>query len=326
MMSEIDKIFPLVTIVIPTYERTYLVIRAVQSVLAQTLQRIEIIVVIDGSDKSTYHALEALNEHRLHIVELPISRGGAGARHAGVCEAQTEWIAFLDDDDEWLPYKLEKQLQTAQSSCYRLPIVTCYVTGTTPKGQFVWPKRPLKPLEPVSEYLLARSTLFHGEGMIQTSTLFVKKELLQTIPFKTDLQRHHEWDWLIRASAISDVGIEFVPESLVIWYTEEERKSVSSKNNWQYSLHWIQELHASVTPRAYAAFIMTVVGAIAAREGDRQAFWPLFREAVLRGRPKLIDFALYMGMWLIPQDGRRRIRASVQDMRNRMVKSHKTAA
>jgi glycosyltransferase involved in cell wall biosynthesis len=325
MIHENDGIKSLVSVIIPTHERTRLVLRAVQSVLAQTLQKVDIIVVIDGPDHSTYHALEALNEHRLRIVELPISRGGAGARHAGVCEAQTEWIAFLDDDDEWLPQKLDKQLQIAQTSCYRLPIVTCYVIGTTPKGKFVWPKRPLKMLEPISEYLLARSTLFHGEGMIQTSTLLVKKELLQTVPFKADLQRHHEWDWLIRANIIHDVGIEFVPEPLVIWYAEEPRKSVSGKNNWQYSLRWIQELYPLVTPRAYAAFIMTVVGAIASREGDRQAFWPLFREAVLRGRPKLIDFALYMGMWLIPQDGRRQIRANIQDVRNRIIKSHKTA-
>jgi glycosyltransferase involved in cell wall biosynthesis len=317
---------PLVSIVIPTRNRAHLIERSIKSILFQTLSDFELIIVIDGPDKETLQMLKAFKDERIKVIELSLSRGGAGARQAGVAFAHADWVAFLDDDDEWLPYKLEKQLEAAQTSIYRLPIVTCYVIGTTPKGQFIWPKRSLKPLEPVSEYLLARSTLFHGEGMIQTSSLFVKKELLQTVPFKTDLQRHHEWDWLIRASAISDVGIEFVPEPLVIWYAEEPRNSVSSKNNWQYSLHWIQELHALVTPRAYAAFIMTVVGAIAAREGDLQAFWPLFREAVLRGRPKPIDFALYMGMWLIPQDGRRRIRASVQDMRNRMVKNHKTAA
>ncbi|WP_404791479.1 hypothetical protein [Altericista sp. CCNU0014] len=156
--------------------------------------------------------------------------------------------------------------------------------------------------------------------MIQTSTLVVKRELLQSIPFKADLQRHHEWDWLIRASVVPGVGIEFAREPLVIWYAEEQRKSVSSKNHWQYSLSWIQELRTLVTPRAYAAFIMTVVGAIAAREGDRHAFWPLLKEAVWVGRPKPIDLALYLGMWLIPQDGRRQIRALVQSIRDRGAK------
>jgi glycosyltransferase involved in cell wall biosynthesis len=316
---------PFVSIVIPTCNRAHLVERSIKSVLSQTFNLLEVIVVVDGPDKETSQTLSAIKDDRLKVVELSVSRGGAGARHAGVGAAQADWVAFLDDDDEWLPHKLEKQMQVAQASCHRLPIVTCYVTGTTPKGQFIWPKRALKPLEPISEYLLARSTLFHGEGMIQTSTLLVKKELLHSVPFKADLQRHHEWDWLIRASTVSGVGIEFVPEPLVIWYAEEQRKSVSSKNNWQYSLHWIQGLRTLVTPRAYAAFLMTVVGAIASREGDLQAFWPLFREAVWVGRPKPIDLLLYLGMWLIPQDGRRQIRAMVQSMCDRRTQRHTTA-
>lgn len=300
---------PLVTVVIPTRNRPLLVKRAVQSALAQTLKELEIIVAIDGPDEATRIELAQIDDLRLRVIELPISKGGADARNSGVFAAEGEWVAFLDDDDEWLPQKLELQLETAKSSQYKFPIVACRLIARTPKGEFIWPRRLPAGSEPLSEYLLARNSLFHGEGLIQTSMIFTRKDLLQKLPFKSGLQRHQEWDWLLRAITLHSVGIEFVPEPLAIWYAEEQRKSISGKNNWHYSLTWIQENRNLVTSRAYAAFIMTVVSSLAVRENDRKAFWHLLREAVQSGKPKPIDFLLYMGMWLIPQDSRRQLRA-----------------
>lgn len=300
---------PLVSVVIPTRNRPLLVGRAVQSALTQTFKDIEVIVVIDGTDKPTFVALAKIDDPRLRVIELPNNIGGSGARNAGVTEAKGEWIAFLDDDDEWLSQKLEKQIEAANNSSNAFPIIACRLIAQTPKGKFVWPRRLLKPSEPLSEYLLARKTLFQGEGLIQTSMIFTKKDLLQKFPFKSDLQRHQEWDWLLRVSPLKGVGIDFVADPLAIWYVEEKRTSISSKNNWQYSLNWIQENSHLVTPRAYAAFLMTLVSMLAAREGDRSAFWTLLIEAIQFGKPQLIDFLLYVGIWLIPQDTRHQFRA-----------------
>lgn len=300
---------PLISVVIPTRNRSQLVKRAVQSALAQTLTAIEVIVVIDGSDPATSAVLTEIDDPRSRVIELPVSGGAAAARNAGVTNAVAEWIAFLDDDDEWLPQKLELQIATANSSRYPSPIVACRLIAHTPKGEFVWPRKLLSPSQPLSEYLFARNTLFQGEGLLQTSMLLAKKDLLQTVPFSSDLQRHQEWDWLLRVNTLEDVGIEFVPQTLAVWYAEEKRISISAKNNWRYSLTWIRERRHLVTLRAYAAFVMTVVSMLAAREGDRQAFWTLLREAVQVGKPQPIDFLLYFGMWLIPQDTRRQLRA-----------------
>jgi glycosyltransferase involved in cell wall biosynthesis len=308
---------PLVSVVIPTRNRPLLVKRAVQSALAQTLKELEVIVVIDGSDEVTPVELAKIDEQRLRVIELPVSQGAADARNVGVSESAGEWIAFLDDDDEWLPQKLEVQLQAANCSNYAFPIVACCLIARTPKGEFIWPRRLPTPSEPLSEYLLARNSLFHGEGLIQTSVLFTKKDLLQNVPFTSGLQKHQDWDWLLRVSTWDGVGLEFVPEPLVIWYAEEQRKSISGKNNWRYSLDWIQKNRNLVTPRAYAAFIMTSVSMVAAREGDRKAFWPLLWEAMRSGQPKPIDFLLYAGMWLIPQNTRRQLRAVMQQVNQR---------
>ncbi|MGL6344233.1 MAG: glycosyltransferase family 2 protein, partial [Waterburya sp.] len=126
----------LVSVVIPTRNRPLLVKRAVASAMAQTLLEIEVIVVIDGFDDKTQAELAKINDPRLRIVQLPESQGGAGARNAGVAETKGEWIAFLDDDDEWLPQKLERQLEVAKRSQSKFPIISCRLTARTPKGEF----------------------------------------------------------------------------------------------------------------------------------------------------------------------------------------------
>jgi glycosyltransferase involved in cell wall biosynthesis len=122
---------PLVSVVVPTYCRPQLVKRAVKSALVQTLKEIEVIVVIDGSQPETYITLAEINDSRLRVVELPTNQGSCAARNAGIYAASAEWVAFLDDDDEWLPEKLEFQLAKAEVSCHQYPIVSCYLIART---------------------------------------------------------------------------------------------------------------------------------------------------------------------------------------------------
>jgi len=301
---------PLVSVVIPTYRRPLLVKRAVQSALAQTLSQIEVIVVIDGPDEAeaTRVALAAIDDPRLSLIELPINQGCCAARNAGITAAQSKWIAHLDDDDEWMPQKLEMQLEAVKCSQYALAIATCYVVVRTPKGETIWPRRQPTQSEPLSEYLFVRNTLFQGEGLIQGSTILTAKELLQKVPYRSSAQKHDDWDWLLRAIALEGVGIEFVSEPLSIWYVGEKRQSLSSTYDWQSSFNWIQAQRDLVTPRAYSSFILAEVSAQAAITRDLKAFWLLLWEAIRRGSPQLTDLGLYLGMWLIPPDTRRWLR------------------
>jgi glycosyltransferase involved in cell wall biosynthesis len=107
---------PTVTVVIPTFNRPALLLRAVESVLRQTFGHFEIVVVIDGLDPASRDVIEQLREPRLRYLELPEKVGGSEARNVGVRSANGRWIALLDDDDEWLPDKLEMQLASAESS------------------------------------------------------------------------------------------------------------------------------------------------------------------------------------------------------------------
>lgn len=300
---------PLVSVVIPTRNRPLLVGRAVQSALTQTFKDIEVIVVIDGSDEGTLVALQEIDDSRLRVIELPNNMGGSGARNAGVNAAKGEWIAFLDDDDEWLPNKLERQIEVANSSQYIFPIVSCYLIARTPKGEFIWPRRLPKSTESLGDYLFIRRSIFRGEASMITSTVLTKKELLQAVPFKLGLRKYQDPDWMLRASNFSGVGAEFVTEALTVWYIEENRRTITRVNDWQYSLAWVRENRHLMSARAYTDFILTAVSSEASLQGDWSAFVPLLSEAVRLGQPTPIPLLLYMGNWLVPQQTRRSIRA-----------------
>lgn len=98
---------PTISVVLPTYERRELVLRAVESVLSQTRPADEVIVVDDASTDGT---AETLATYPVRVLRQPERLGVSAARNRGVAAAVGEWVAFLDSDDEWRPEKLEEQL------------------------------------------------------------------------------------------------------------------------------------------------------------------------------------------------------------------------
>ena len=101
---------PLVTVVIPTYNRLALVQQAIASVIEQTYWNWELIIVDDGSDDGTPEAISTMNDPRIKLLTKPHTGNIAMMRNAGVREGSGEWLAFLDSDDIWIPRKLEIQL------------------------------------------------------------------------------------------------------------------------------------------------------------------------------------------------------------------------
>jgi glycosyltransferase involved in cell wall biosynthesis len=306
-----EKSIPaVVSVVIPSRNRPQMASQAVKSALAQTFQSIEVIVVIDGPDQATVDQLKLITDDRLKVIELAQNMGAARARNTGIKEAQGVWIAFLDDDDEWLPSKIEQQFALAEKSVYSSPIVSCRFFAQTAKGKFVWPKRLPAPQDQVADYLFIRKSFFLGEAFIVTPTIFTKKALLDKIPFNPELPRHEDLDWLVRSSQEDGVGMEFVPEPLAVvnMIYAKKRNSLSNVNDWKYSLNWIRSVRELISPQAYSGFLVAVVGPTAANESDWNAFMPLFQEAMNCGQLRPFDLLLYGLMWLIPQSFRQKLR------------------
>ncbi|MCM8782638.1 MAG: glycosyltransferase family 2 protein, partial [Candidatus Omnitrophica bacterium] len=97
-----------VNIIIPTYNRSLFLCKAIESILAQTFNDFEIIVVDDGSTDNTRSVLEKYGYPIRYLYQQ--KQGRSEARNTGIKIAKGEYIAFLDDDDIWMPDKLEKQI------------------------------------------------------------------------------------------------------------------------------------------------------------------------------------------------------------------------
>jgi glycosyltransferase involved in cell wall biosynthesis len=107
---------PRVSVVIPTWERGRWLRRALDSVFAQTEADFEVLVIDDGSPTNvTEEVVTACGDSRVRYQKLPEHRGVAAARNAGLRSATAKYVAFLDDDDEWLPEKLERQIAVIEA-------------------------------------------------------------------------------------------------------------------------------------------------------------------------------------------------------------------
>ena len=107
---------PRVSVIIRTHDRPLFLARAVRSVLAQDFTDYEIIVVDDGSKRAAHAAIADLLEPRIRTIRHAASRGPVEAGNTGLAHATGEYTAFLDDDDEWLPRKLRRQVAVLDAS------------------------------------------------------------------------------------------------------------------------------------------------------------------------------------------------------------------
>ena len=314
---------PLVTVVIPTRNRPDLVGRAVRSALLQTLTDLEVVVVVDGPDPSTFSVLATIQgaDSRLRVLPLPQSVGGADARNAGIETANGEWIAMLDDDDEWIPQKLEKQVALGETSSHHLPLIFCKFIGRTPATDYIWPRT--EPFLPIADYCVRRRSLFQGEGVLGIcSTVVGRRALFQNCPFTSGQRRFQDVDWLIRACSLPGVGLEFIPEPLAICYMEENRASIGSTCDWHYAMNWANSMQLYFTPEGYASFCLTTISTSASNQGDWSAFVPVLVSAFKNGKPRVIHIPIYFGMWLLPMSLRRFIRRVFQGI-SREAREHK---
>jgi len=219
---------PLVSVIIPTHNRVDLLPRAIRSVLNQTYKNIEIIIV-DDSDSDDWRikntkVIESLTTNEVNLKYMTTSgkEGGAAARNLGIREAKGEFIAFLDDDDEFSPRRIEKTLYPFFNLPSDYGVVYCMYTKET-EGKFkIYPtKRHLR--HKLSGDL--RKIIIEG-NFITTSSVTIRKNFLEAVGgFDINLPRHQDWELFIRLSNVCK--FHFIPEVLFI---QHESKVSISKN------------------------------------------------------------------------------------------------
>ena len=294
-----------VTVVIPTNNRPALLKRAITSALEQTHHNIEIVVVLDGTDANTVEMVREIDDSRLSLISLSSSVGGAEARNAGARAGKGRYIALLDDDDEWLPEKLEKQLATADAnSTSNFVVVTQYLYRLEGHKDEIWPGHLPMPGEPLSEFL------FSSRGGFQTSTYLCPRSLFLANPFTAGLKKHQDWDWFLRLASLPDFRLLVVASPLSIyWVPLRSRSSVSGKLDWRFSASWAKSQLSLMTRKAYSTFLVKIClrAAFIQKEG-RQALALLGRELFLTGQPSIFMIADLMLSVTVPEVLRLRLR------------------
>lgn len=201
-MTNTDK--PLISVVIPAYNRAYIIKDSLQSVLDQTYTNIEVVVVDDGSSDETADVIDAIEDERvLKCVRVTPNQGPSHARNAGVDAANGDYIAFQDSDDFWKPDKLEKQYQLMIDGGYDM--VGCGMIRTERGRTFFFPKSGF----PEAENLVKEITL---ENRIGTPTVLIKKEAFNRVRFDEGMRGMEDWDFGIRTAKALKIG--FVNEAL----------------------------------------------------------------------------------------------------------------
>lgn len=286
--------FPSVTVVIPTVCRPALLQRAIRSAAAQTQPSVEIVVAVDGADEETLAMLRNNPVPSLRVISIRDKVGVAEARNIAVRSTLSDWIAFLDDDDEWFAEKLERQYRAAVASNLKYPIVFSRISVRTPLGSFIMPRRGPQPDEAICDYLFRRRTILPGEVLLQTSNLFVPRALLMQMPLRLGQRKWNDTDWLMRAQQIDGAGLEFVPEVLSIWYVEDShRPTISGSLDWKYLFDWAVSNRALFSPEAYSGVMLVRIAQEAAKERARRFVKPILTEAIRRGSPDLIQLTWF---------------------------------
>jgi glycosyltransferase involved in cell wall biosynthesis len=253
-----------VSVILTTFNRSALVRRAIDSVLGQTLEDFELIVVDDCSTDSTGEVVSAIDDPRISLIRNERNLGLAEARNAGIRIARGAFVCFLDDDDELLPDKLSEQVAAFDKEdnkddvlLWTQAIVDDGVSTT------IKPARGLRDREPLSEYLM------RGEGALPIHALMVTRRLLSNTMFAAGERRFEDYTWLLRLEA-RGVRFVLVERALIIWHVELGRKRLSRVVTFDQALEWLDAMGDAVTPRARRAFLAREVAPFVPKRGSRR--------------------------------------------------------
>jgi len=209
---------PLVSVIIPTYNRCNHLKRAIESVLAQTYEPFEVIVVDDASTDETPEMVLEIEDDRIKFIRHETNRHVSAARNTGITHANGDYLAFLDDDDVWYPEKLIKQCQLLQRTPDSTKFVYCWMDIYD--GENI-----VDELCPELSGDIFLKTL-PSQPITNISTLLVEREAIEQVGnFDESLPRGNDGDFIRRLS--KSYTVDYVPERLVRYNAGEHHRITS---------------------------------------------------------------------------------------------------
>ncbi len=213
-----DNSQPLVSVITPTYNRSGFLKRAITSVLNQTYTNLEMIIADDCSTDDTEQMVSSINDDRIKYIKLESNKGPAGARNIAIKSAKGQYITLLDSDDEYLPEKLELQVNQFEDSPKDIGVIYCgYLIVYEPDtihGKVL----------PQYKGDIFNTLLKHN--CMGSPTPLIRKECFDTCGvFDDSLPSYDDWDMWIRIS--EKYKFEFINEALAKVYTHGDQTSTN---------------------------------------------------------------------------------------------------
>jgi glycosyltransferase involved in cell wall biosynthesis len=208
---------PLVSIIVPTYNRPKYLQRAIESSLKQTYRNIEVIVIDDNSNYNALVIIEGYKDNRIKYYKNPVNRGSVYSRNRGLSICSGDYINFLDDDDEILPPKIEFQVaKFKESNVENLGVVSCDMEYRR-KDINMLKENHLK--GNIYKKLLSQYCIYGIHSML------IKREF--TPEFDLNLVSSQEYDLAIRLAR--RCNFDYVPKRLAVTHTSENQISFNYK-------------------------------------------------------------------------------------------------
>jgi len=213
---------PIVSVIIPTYNRPNLILRAIKSVLQQTFQDFEIIVVDDGTKERAENAVLSLHDDRIIYIKHEVNKGAPAARNTGLMHARGKYIALLDDDDECFPRRLELQVEALDQNSEVGLVFSSFELFEKNRAVDKLMTKPLTPGSPKEE-ILRQNFVFNTTIMIRKSCLDGEQFFDESFP------KNQEWDLVIRL--MEKTKFLLIPEKLVRAYVLGDGEHLGSISN-----------------------------------------------------------------------------------------------
>ena len=198
---------PLVSVILPTYNRCNLLPRAVGSILGQTYVNLECIIVDDGSTDGTARIVQEFTDKRVIYLRHQANRHASAARNTGIKHGKGDFFAFLDDDDEWLPEKLEKQIAHIRQCPESVGMIYCWMDYYDVQENLT------KKHHPTFKGYVFKHVL-DKQRIGGCPTLLIRRAVIDEVgDFDESLRRGNDGDFIRRVT--KHYLVDYVPEVLV---------------------------------------------------------------------------------------------------------------
>jgi glycosyltransferase involved in cell wall biosynthesis len=267
-------VLPFFSVIIPVYNRAHDLGRAIESVLTQTCQDFEIVVVDDGSKDDPQSVAESFGDPRIRFIRQE-NEGGGIARNCGIDAAIGHYVAPLDSDDIFLPHHLaamKARLEGSQDLVGYARVVVDRGDGKT----FLKPPRGVRPGEDMGEYLLC------DRGFVPTITIVVPRRLAQRVRYHVNLRPAEDTDFAMRL-ALAGGRFVMVEQPGAIWNDVSDPKRTSASVGTLRMATWLKQMKPLMTPRAWYGARGWAFAKLVARERGRFAALLFTLQAIVRG-------------------------------------------